>query len=206
MDRSFEPSLRNEQRFDLVSRRVEVTSERDGWDVNRKRGRSQYARRVVVATLILAGCSSGGITSSSLVDYATGPWSCVFTSSTASLGNSSVDISATVSATNSTRGMVRLELHGPGGVSTAARLKDVGRWSLQGDALTVRWDRKALGPVHAQSVSLNGKEFRIRGGTRHPARRGDWVGVTVNRTTRAATFAFTMPGSGEPGSLTCTKD
>lgn len=173
-----------------------------GCDVRVTRQRRAIAGRAAIAMLIVAACSSSDSGPPTLADYASGHWSCQFTATQPDYG---ARIDAIVSSQSATRGRVRLAFPITGGSPSAVR-KQTGQWSLRGGHLVVKWDGTSMGPVNAQPVSLDTKQFRIRGDTSDPVRRGRWVTVNVDRQTRSATFAFTMPDTGGPGTLTCRKD
>ena len=103
--------------------------------------------------LIMAACNSGGNSSAALVDYAKGHWSCVYIVPSDSNDSDSNDggtyrYDATITVTSSTRGKVFLAGR------DSHRTLLVGEWSLQGDKLTVKLNKR-MGTAAAQAVSLS---------------------------------------------------
>ena len=159
----------------------------------------------MLVVLVATACQSSvsGI-NPFLSEYAVGKWSCVFTS-TAGAGTSRLTIDAVVSVTSRTSGGVELTIKSPQGIALPS---DRGKWSLRDDHLVVQWVRDGLGPVNALPISSHTKQFKVRGDSRDgrgAVRRGNWVGVKVNLEKRTASFAFTLPNKGGPGTLTCRK-
>lgn len=152
--------------------------------------------------VLVAACSSAG-GGSSVADYVAGRWTCRFTAKATiqapGAGQTTLDVTGNVTVTDATRGRVVIDF--PRGGPPGAR----GSWRLTDERLVVRWDHGRLGPTTATHVSLAAHQFRIRGDTAEPTRRGQWVDVTMDRASRKVRFAFTMPDGGGPGTLVCAK-
>ena len=169
------------------------------------RGNSRsVVARVLVATVFVAACGSSSSGPATLADYASGRWSCTFQIQGAPVAVPPFKINAIVSATSASSGRVEMTDVVPAGFAggKATPTKMNGAWSLRNGQLVVKWDDKSEGTARAEPISLDTKQFKIRGD--NPVQPGQWTTVNVDRQTRSVNFAFAMPGIGS-GKIACAK-
>lgn len=150
------------------------------------------ASRAVLVLLVTTACFSSQDLAGSVARYAEGTWDCGISSVPPSKLDPELAITAVITVRSGTAGRVSIALE-PGGPHFD------GRWRLDSGRLMVRWDQQTgkvqsnAGPVLGRDIRLRSKRIEMRGDTRNPTIRGDWLEVSVDR--RARSVAFTWDGN-----------